>query len=67
MSLIGKLHEAKANRLRVVPTPGGYLWNGCTVKSAMMASSELLRSCCSISLRFLSTVEEPARVGAWRN
>ena len=36
-------------------------------KSATMASSALLRSCCSISLRSRNTVEEPALAGVWRS
>ena len=67
MSFMTRLHEAQANSKARTADPGDCRWNGCTVRSATMASSELLRSCCSISSRCRNAAEEPARAAVSRS
>ena len=59
MSWLDKLHEAQAAAATRNRDLGARRWNVCAARSATMASSELLRSCSSTSLRSLSAVEGP--------
>ena len=67
LTLLEEFRQARAKRAAETPTLGGCLWNGCMVKSGTMASSELLRSCCSISSKCRNTAEEPGRVAVSRS